>query len=107
MLNEEAFAEFDEFRNSSAKLRKGWSELAKKKARNLLGKHSHEDQQAMVDYSIIGGYTGLYPPRKAPAPINGASHKLFKEDSLRTSSEDRAKADADLRRLQSLIEARQ
>lgn len=65
-----AWAEFDEFRNSSAKLRKGWSDLAKKKSANLLRQLSFEQQRLCVDYSIRGGYTGLFTDRfEKPKPV--------------------------------------
>lgn len=115
-LNRKAWDEFDEHRKSSAKLRKGWSAIAKRKTMNLLAKHSATDQQKLVDYSIGSGYPSIYPdqltkgqPRNGTANLNpelAASHKPFADPTKQTKA-DKAKAQADLDRMQAQIAARQ
>lgn len=55
-----AWNDFNEYRKSTAALRKNWSPLAKRKAQELLAKHLPSEQQAMVDTSIRSGWTGLF-----------------------------------------------
>lgn len=60
-VDESAWRDFDQHRNSSAKLKRGWSAIAKTKAANILRNLTPEQQRACVDHSIIGGYSGLFP----------------------------------------------
>lgn len=62
-VDPQAWQDFDEFRRSSAKLRKGWTDLGQRKAANLLRELTPEQQREVVNYSIVGGYTGLFPDR--------------------------------------------
>lgn len=62
-----AWSDFDEHRRSTAKLRSSWTDLAKQKAANVLRPLSAEQQRACVDYSITGGYPGLYPEKAGKA----------------------------------------
>lgn len=59
-----AWNDFNEYRKSTTPLRKNWSPLAKRKAQELLAKHSPAEQQAMVDTSIRSGWSGLFPDKK-------------------------------------------
>lgn len=58
-----AWSEYDAYRCSSARLRRSWNGIARGKAVAILIKYTSEQQQAMVDYSIVGGYTGLFEDR--------------------------------------------
>ncbi len=62
-LNPEAWSLFDQHRNSTAKLRASWTPVAKSRAIAQLVTLSPEDQMRVVDYSITGGYPGLYLDR--------------------------------------------
>lgn len=115
-LDQQAWSDWDDYRKSSAKLRKGWSDAGKKKSIELLVQYPAEDQRRAVNYSIRGGYTGLFEdqltkgqPRNgtpaAPAAL-AASHKPFTEPPKQTQA-DKAKAKADLDRMQAQIAARQ
>ena len=73
-INPEAWAEFEEHRKSDAKLRKGWSDLARRKCANKLQGLTHEQQQECVDQSIMCGWSGLFPPKQ--------KEYTFKEDAL-------------------------
>lgn len=63
--------EFEQHRKSSAKLRKGWTDLARTKAANILKALTKEQQSECVNYSIVGGYPGLYPDRFDRRPAAG------------------------------------
>lgn len=62
-LNLDAWQEFEQHRSSSAKLKRGWTDLARTKAANQLEGLTHQEQQQLIDYSIQGGYPALYPDR--------------------------------------------
>lgn len=62
-VDEKAWKEFDQHRRSTSKLRSTWNDLAKTKAANQLRGLSAEQQREAVDYSITGGYPGLYVDR--------------------------------------------
>ena len=56
-LNEEALAEWIEYRQEK---KKPLSPLALKKTQNLLLKHGYEQQQHMVDAAILNDWQGLH-----------------------------------------------
>lgn len=62
-VDERAWRDFCQHRTSTAKLRQGWTDLARTKAANLLRGLTPEQQRQVVDYSITGGYPGLFPDR--------------------------------------------
>lgn len=62
-VDPQAWAEYDAYRRSKPKLRSGWSAIAQAKAANLLRPLKPQEQRDVVDYSIVGGYTGLFPDR--------------------------------------------
>lgn len=65
-LNRAAFAEWDaERRGRPGKSKARWTTIAQTKAANLLAKHSEEEQQAMVDAAIGGGWDGLHSQTSA------------------------------------------
>jgi len=66
-INPEAWEEFEEHRKSDAKLRKGWSDLARRKCCNKLKGLTFEEQQECIDNSIMSGWSGLFPkpPKKS------------------------------------------
>lgn len=66
-VDQTAWDEFDQHRRSTSKLRSTWNTLAKTKSANQLKGLSPEQQRQVVDYSIAGGYPGLYPERIKPA----------------------------------------
>ncbi len=59
-VNPRAWAEFEQHRRE---MRKPLTDLARKKAWSQLRGLTHEQQQAVVDYSIAGRYQGLFPDR--------------------------------------------
>ena len=65
------------------------SDLARKKATNQIIGLKQEDQQWVIDYSIQGGYPGLYPDqlKKKQSNNNGASHDFYDPDFQRRLSE--------------------
>ncbi len=79
-LNKEAFAEYSEYRKSTAKLKRSWSPQAAQKAINLLAKYSPEEQQAMVDKTVLNGWTGLFP-EKQPVALNNAAQNQAEDRS--------------------------
>jgi hypothetical protein len=62
-VDPDAWKDYCEHRESSAAMRKGWSKTAKTKAANKLAQFSHAEQRAMVDKSVISGWTGLFEER--------------------------------------------
>lgn len=65
-LNREAWRLFDQHRRSTAKLRANWTDVARRRAIAQLITLDHDQQQELVDYSITGGYPGLYLDRVKP-----------------------------------------
>lgn len=59
-INRSAWAEFETHRRE---IRKPLTDLARVKAWNQLRELSAEQQQRVIDYSIAGRYTGLFPER--------------------------------------------
>lgn len=53
-----AWSEFEQHRKL---IRKPMSDLARAKATNLLRELTHDEQRRVIDYSIAGGYPGLFP----------------------------------------------
>lgn len=62
-VDPEAWQDFDQHRRSTSKLRSTWNDLAKTKAANLLRQLTPDQQREIVDYSVTGGYPGLFPDR--------------------------------------------
>jgi hypothetical protein len=63
-LNEEAIAEWIEYREDK---KKPLSKLALKKTQNLLLKHDHAQQQLMVDTAVMNDWQGIHvvdPPKQ-------------------------------------------
>jgi len=58
-VNQIAWSEFEQHRKILKP--KSWTNLARTKLANLLKDFNHEDQQKMIDKSIIGGYPSIYP----------------------------------------------
>lgn len=52
---------WNEFEQHRLEIKKPMSDLARGKAVNKLRELSHDEQQAVIDYSIQGRYTGLFP----------------------------------------------
>ena len=74
-VNENAWLEFMQHRGTG---KKKPSKLAKTKLINILKKHTKEDQQLLVDYSIAGGYPSLYPNQLKQGKNNAADKKPYK-----------------------------
>ena len=77
-LNLEAFEEFDEYRRTSgAKIKQGWTPLAKKKAQSLLRRFPPEIQAKAIEQSIISGWKGLFPEKCQNEANRGNSATRF------------------------------
>jgi len=63
LLNSEAWEEWLIHRKEKRNPVKPGS-IAERKQVKLLCTLSHEEQQEVVDRSMIGGYTGLFPPKQ-------------------------------------------
>ena len=61
----------DEYRNSTAKLRKGWTDQAKAIAANRLAPFTKAGQIEIVETTIVNNWTGVFVPKG----FNGASRK--------------------------------
>ena len=66
-VNKNAWEEFEQHRKE---IKKPMTDLARKKATNLLKGLSSEQQQQTVDYSIAGRYPNLYPEQIAKKQLN-------------------------------------
>ena len=99
--------EWEEYRSSSAKLRKGWGDLARKKSANVLARYPIDEQQRMVDNSIISGWTGLFEP-KQNKPAMSSSHRQFSsnDDLCKTPDEDKRRGEEQLRRMEEMMQKR-
>lgn len=73
-INLDAWTEFEQHRKE---IRKPLSNLARKKAVNQIKNLTHAQQQFVIDYSIAGRYTGLFPER-IKTNQNGRSHEASK-----------------------------
>ena len=104
-VDPEVWADYEEQRSSSAKLRQGWTDLARRRACAFLSKYPAKVQRQIVDNSIMGGWRGLFEPKQAQAVPMASSHKPFQED-ISTSPQDKARAVADLERMQEQIRRR-
>ncbi len=60
-VDPQVWSDFDEHRRSEPKLRKGWSSVGKRRTAALLARYTPAEQRHLVDYSISGGYSGLFP----------------------------------------------
>ena len=70
-INQQAWGEFEQHRKE---IKKPMSNLARTKATNQLKDLNHEQQQEVVDYSIQGGYPGLYPEQLKKRGANNDTH---------------------------------
>ena len=112
-VDKSAWQDFDGFRQSTAKLRKGWTDRAKQIASRKLEGLTPQQQRQCVEYSILGGYPGLYPERLAERQNLGV-HKPQPDficrrpnnQEYRQSPAEKAKAKAELERLEKLMAAR-
>ena len=64
------FEAFDTFVAHRIEIREPLRQIGAERALKQLARFSHDEQQAMVSYSVVGGYTGLYEPK--PAYLNGS-----------------------------------
>lgn len=69
-VDEQAWRDWDEYRNSSKSLRKNWNVLAKKRVANKLKGHSAEEQREMVDRAISSGWSSVFPIEKKATQKN-------------------------------------
>lgn len=87
-IDEQAWDDFVQHRESKSALRKGWSALAQVKAANTLRTLTPEQQRRVVDYSIVGGYPGLFPEKaNAPHQRDDRSRAQRHHDALRDIAE--------------------
>lgn len=96
-----AWGDFDSHRKSTAALRKNWTLLAKRKAQELLAKHSPSEQQAMVDTSIRSGWSGLFPDKKQIKKNNAAETEVNFSD---LTPEELKFSEARIKRLEAQVD---
>lgn len=73
-VDPKAWQDFDQHRRSTSKLRSTWNDLAKTKAANLLRQLTPDQQREIVDYSVTGGYPGLFPDRATKSVKTNEPH---------------------------------
>lgn len=71
-VNPEAWAEFEQHRKE---IKKSLSDSARKKAVKQLQGFTFDQQQEIIDYSILGKYPGLYPDRIAQKSPGSATNR--------------------------------
>ena len=70
---------WDEFVLHRTQINKPMKALAKTKAVNILKDLPHDQQQNVVDYSIAGGYTGLFANQSQNNRGNGSAERVIPE----------------------------
>lgn len=75
------WTDLDEYRQSTAALRKGWTPKAQAIAVKKLRAMTPEQQREAVDNTILNGWTGIFPP-KNPKPTQAKSPLQRAEESL-------------------------
>jgi hypothetical protein len=93
-LNAKAWAEFEDHRKSE---NKKLSELAKTKNANIIKNFNHEEQQRIIDYSIGGGYTGLFANRRHPEKIKKQTLTAHQEVVQHQDERDRQAAETKMK----------
>lgn len=81
-VNPDAWEDFEEHRmTTTVKL----TDLARRKAAKLLLTLTHEQQEECVDYSIVGGYRGLFPDKFKKVP-----YEAHQQPNRKLSTAERA-----------------
>jgi len=79
-INEEAWAEWVEFRSREKKVKIG--PMAERKQRKLLAKYPPPIQQEIIDHSIQNSYQGLFPPKGGQSRELATTNRRTRHTSL-------------------------
>ena len=77
-VDAEAWAMLDDYRMSTAKLRKGWTAQAKAIAANRLAPFTKAGQIEIVETTIVNSWTGVFVPKG----FNGEARKPNRADRI-------------------------
>lgn len=86
-INETAWNEFEQHRKD---IKHPLTDLARRKAWNLLQNYSYQEQQRTIDESIISGWRGLFP--KKTNSLAQWTGSLYKEGPPSTKFQRMSKA---------------
>jgi len=72
-INQDAWSEWTDYRKSK---RKPVSEAARRKQWKLLSLYGYDEQQRIIDVSIMNDWQGLFPGRQQPAKTSTRANSL-------------------------------